>query len=72
MVESQCVYNGNVLLQEAGVLNIDECIQLNELLQGKFYVYDSDKKDCTIYDSKSRNCSLHRGVKDVNPASCPN
>ena len=73
MVESECDFYGSIMLKEENVLKIDECVQLNELLQGQFYVYDSKVKECTVYNSSARNCRIQRGVNDkfIKPSMCP-
>jgi len=71
MVESECAYYGNVLLKQGNVLKIDECVQLNDLMHGQFYRYDNDEKECSVYESNSRDCRVHRGVNGVSPSSCP-
>jgi len=72
MVESECEYNANVISIQNDILNIEECLQLSMILQGQHYVYDNDYKECTIYDSTFRTCSVHRGIKNNLPSSCPN
>jgi len=72
IVESDCVYYGNVLLTDDDVLTIDQCILLKELLRGQFYIYENDHKRCTVYDNDARYCSTIRGVDSVEPSSCPN
>jgi len=71
MVESDCVFDGNVILTEKGIAEPEECYQLNELSNGKYYVYEDDSQTCTVFDSSARNCKIQRGVNDVKPSDCP-
>jgi len=72
MVESECEYDANVISIQNDILNIEECLQLSMILHGQHYLYDNDEKECTIYDGTFRTCSVHRGVKDNLPSTCPN
>lgn len=72
MVESECLYHGNILLEEHYVSEPEDCFQMSENIHGEYYVYDGDSDTCTVYDSNSRTCTVQRGVKDVQPSDCPN
>merc|ERR1712062_10704 len=71
MIESECSFNGTVLLIEEGILEPEECFQLNELMHGEYYVHESDMRRCTIYNNSLCDCKVIRGTNDNKPSECP-
>jgi len=71
MLESECVYTGDVILEESGVWTPEECFELSELLHGDYYVHKASKKLCKVYGSNERTCKVQRGTADNMPSECP-
>jgi len=72
MIESECTYNGKVLLEEDNIYENQDCLNLNELIQGQYYVFDEENRSCKVYDSNDRTCIVHRGINGILPSDCPN
>ena len=71
MIESDCAYHGNVLMESENISDPEQCFQLSEVVNGQYYVYESNRNICTIYDNDYRTCGVQRGANDVDPSSCP-
>ena len=71
MIESDCSFNGTVLLTEKNVATPEECFQLSELMHGQYYVHEVETQTCNVYEDNLRNCKVQRGANHVSPSSCP-
>jgi len=70
MLQGDCEFQGNLILESPDVVDPEQCLSLSEALGGNYYYLDEASETCRVYDNGSRSCNVQHSVPGAIAEGC--